>query len=62
MKRYFKYPSEYNKEALLNQANERTKLIIEAKQKNYIAETSSKLNCPDTASKAYWSIIKRFLN
>ena len=36
MKRYYENPSEYNNETLLNQANECTKLITEAKQ-NYIA-------------------------
>ena len=61
MKRYYRNPSEYNKEPLLNQANECTKLIIEAKQ-SYIAKMSSKLDCPDTASKTYWSIINRILN
>ena len=34
VKRYYRNPSEYNKETLLNQANECTKLITEAKQ-NY---------------------------
>ena len=61
MKRYYRNPSEYNKETLLNQVNECTKLIIEAKQ-NYIAKMSSKLDCPETASKTYWSMINIFLN
>ena len=61
MKRYYRNPSEYNKETLLNQVNECTKRIIEAKQ-NYIAKMSSKLDCPDTASKTYWSMINIFLN
>ena len=65
MKRYYRNPSEYNKETLINQSNECTKLyivcIIEAKQ-NYIAKMSSKLDFPDTASKTYWAIINRFLN
>ena len=61
MKRYYRNPSEYNKETLLNQVNECAKLIIEAKQ-NYIAKMSSKLDCPDTASKTYWSMINIFLN
>ena len=60
VKRYYRNPSEYNKETLINQSNECTKLIIEAKQ-NYIAKMSSKLDCPDTASKTYWAIINRFL-
>ena len=58
---YYRNPSECNKETLLNQANECTKLIIEAKP-NYIAKMSSKLDYPDTASKTYWSIINRILN
>ena len=61
MKRYYRSPSEYNKETLLNQANECIKLIIEAKQ-NYIAKMSSKLDCLESASKTYWSIINRILN
>ena len=32
VKRYYRNPSEYNKETLLNQANECTKLAIVAKQ------------------------------
>ena len=61
MKRYYRNPSEYNKETLINQSNECTKLIIEAKQ-NYIAKMSSKLDCLDTALKTCWAVINRFLN
>ena len=61
LKRCYRNPSKYNKETLLNQANECAKFIMKAKQ-NYIAKISSKLDCPDTASKTYRSIIKRFLN
>ena len=61
VKRYYRNLSEYNEETLLNQANECTKRIMEAKQK-YIAKMSSKLDCPDTASKTYWSIINRISN
>ena len=32
------------------------------KKKYYIAKISSKLDCPDTASKIYWSKINTFLN
>ena len=42
---------------LSNQANECTKLIIETKE-YYIAKMNSKLDCPDTALKTYWSINK----
>ena len=61
VKRYYRNPSDYNKETLINQPNECTKLIIEAKQNN-IAKMSSKLDSPDTASKTYWVIINIFLN
>ena len=61
VKRYYRNPSEYNKETLINQSNECTKLIIEAKQ-NYIAKMSSKLDCADTTLSTYWAIINRFLN
>ena len=61
MKSYYRNPSEYNKETLINQLTECTKLIIEAKQ-TYIAKMSPKLNCPDMASKTYWEIINQFLN
>ena len=61
VKRYYKNPTEYNKEILINQSNEYTNFIIEAKQ-NYMAKMSSKLDCPDTASKTYWAIINKFLN
>ena len=61
VKRYYRNPTEYNKEILINQSNEYTNFIIEAKQ-NYMAKMSSKLDCPDTASKTYWAMINRFLN
>ena len=44
VKRYYRNPSEYDKKTLLNQANDCTKLIIEAKQ-NCIAKLSSTLDC-----------------
>ena len=61
VKRHYRNPSEYNKETLIDQSNQCTKLIIEAKQ-NYMAKMSSKLDCLDTASKTYWAAINRFLN
>ena len=60
VKTYYRNPTEYNKEILINQSNEYTNFIIEAQQ-NYMAKMSSKLDCPDTASKTYWAIINRFL-
>ena len=60
MKRYYRNPSEYNKETLINQSNECTKVIIEAKQ-SYIAKMSSKLDSSDTTSKTYWAVLIRFL-
>ena len=53
MKRYYRNPSEYNKETLLYQENECAKLITEAKE-NYIPKMSPKLDCRDMASKTYW--------
>ena len=53
VKRYYRNPSEYNKETLTNQSNECTKLI---------AKMSSKLDCPDTASKTHWAITNSYLN
>ena len=61
VKSYYRNPSEYNKEILINQSKECTKLIIEAKQ-TYIAKMNPKLNCPDMVSKTYWAIINQFLN
>ena len=58
-KRYYRNPSEYNKETLLNQPNECTELVIAAK-KFYIAKMSSKLDCPDAALTRYWSKINSF--
>ena len=61
VERYYRNLFECNKGTLLNQANECTKLIIEVKE-NYIAKTSSKLDCPDITWKTYWSITNKFLN
>ena len=60
-KRFYKNPSDYNKDLLNNQANECTRFIIQAKEK-HIAKMSAKLDNPNTALKTYWSIISRFLN
>ena len=60
-KRYQANPKDYNKEILLHQVSECTKLIVEAKDKP-LAKLSSKLNNPDTTPKTYLSIINRFLN
>ena len=60
-KRYYANPTGYNKEMLLHQVSECTKLIIEAKDK-HLAKLSLKLDNPDTAPKTYWSIINKFLN
>ena len=60
-KKFYKNPSDYNKDLLNNQANECTRLIIQAKEK-HIAEMSAKLHNLNTAPKTYWSIISRFLN
>ena len=60
-KRYYVNPTDYNKEILLHQVSECTKLIVEAKDK-HLAKLSSKLDNPNTVPKTYWSIINRFLN
>ena len=65
-KRFYKNPSEYNKDLLNNQANECTRLIIQAKKTNkqtkQIAKMSAEFDNPNTAPKTYWSIRSRFLN
>ena len=60
-KRLYKNPTDYNKDLLINQANQCTMLTIQAKEK-HIAKMSAKLDNPNTARKTYWSIISRFLN
>ena len=60
-KRLYKNPTDYNKDLLNNQANECTRLIIQAKGK-HIAKMSAKLDNFNTAPKTYWSIKSRFLN
>ena len=60
-KRYYANPTNYNKEMLLHQVSECTKLTVEAKDK-HLAKLSSKLDNRDTAPKTYWSITNRFLN
>ena len=60
-KRFYKNPSDYNKDLLNNQADECKMLIIQAKEK-HIAKMSAKLDNPNTAPKMYWSITSRFLN
>ena len=60
-KRYYAKPTIRNKEMLLHQVSECTKLIVEAKDK-HLAKLRSKLDNPDTAPETYWFIINRFLN
>ena len=60
-KRFYKNSSDYNKDLLNNQANECTRLIIQAKEK-HIAKISAKFDNPNVAPKTYWSIISRLLN
>ena len=59
-KRYYANPTD-NKEELLHQANECTKLIIEAKGK-HLAKLSLKLDDPNKTPKKCWSIINKLLN
>ena len=44
-KRFYKNPSDYNKDLLNNQANKCTKLIIQVNEK-HIAKMSAKLKTP----------------
>ena len=60
-KRLCKNPSYSNENLVNNQANERMSLIIQTKEK-YMAKKSAKLDNPNTAPKAYWSIISRFVS
>ena len=59
-KRFYKHPTDFNKDLLNNQANKCTGLIIQAKEK-HIAKLSAKLDNSSTAPKKYWSIISTFL-
>ena len=60
-KRYYANPTDYNKEMLLHQVSECTKLIVEAKDK-HLAKLISNIDNPDTAPKTYWSIISKVFN
>ena len=57
----YKNPADYNKNALFDQANKCTELILQSKSNN-IAKISAKLDNPTLVAKTYWSIISRFLN
>ena len=59
-KKYYNDPTDHNKTLLVNMANECTRLIIAAKEKNLI-RLSAKLKDPSTAPNTYWSILNRFL-
>ena len=54
-------PTDHNKNLLINTANECSRLIIAAKEKNLI-QLSGELEDPSTAPKTYWSILNRFLS
>ena len=58
---FYKNLSDYNKNALFDQANKCTELILQSKSNN-IAKMSAKLDNPTLVAKTYWSIISRFLN
>ena len=60
-KKYCNDTTDHNKNLLVNTANECTRLIIVAKEKNLI-RLSAKLEYPITAPKTYWSILNRFLS
>ena len=50
----------YNKNLMVNAANECTRLIRAAKKKKNLIRLSAKLEDPSTAPKTYWSILNRF--
>ena len=58
---FYKNPSDYNKNALFDQSNKCTELILQSKSNN-ITKMSAKLDNPTLVAKTYWSIISRFLN
>ena len=60
-KKYYNDLTDHNKNLMINIANECTRLIIAAKEKNLI-RLSAKLEDPSTAPKTYWSILNRFLS
>ena len=60
-KKYYNDPTDHNKNLLVNTANECTRFIIAAKQKNII-RLSANLEDPSTASKTNWSILNGFLS
>ena len=60
-KKYYNDPTDHNKNLLVNTANEYTRFIIAAKQKNII-RLSANLEDPSTASKTNWSILNGFLS
>ena len=59
-KKYYNDPIDHNKNLQVNTANECTRLIIAAKEKNLI-RPSAKLEDPSTAPRP-WSILNRFLS
>ena len=55
-KKYCNDHTDHNKNLLANTANECTRLITEAKEKNLI-QLSAKLKIPNTTPKTYWPIL-----
>ena len=60
-KKYYKDPTDHNKNLMVNKADECTRLTVAAKENNLIRLTA-KLEDPSTAPKTYWSILNGFLS
>ena len=61
IKKYYNDPTDHNKNLMVSTANECTRLIIAAKEKN-LTRLSAKFEDPSTAPKTYWSILSFLSN
>ena len=59
--KYYNDPTDHNNNLVVNTANECTRLIIAAKEKN-LTRLSAKLEDASTAPKTYWSILNSILS
>ena len=59
---YLKNGKNHNDYILLQNANQQLSDLIKTNQKNYYDRLTAKLNNPDTSAKAYWAILKTFVN
>ena len=51
-----------NEYILLHSSTQRLLNLIESSRNDYLNHLSAKLNNPNTAAKAYWKILKTFVN